>query len=600
MVPTPKQNSVRYFTDWVLPQLDTLIDETVEPIEVWTTLDPNMQRLGDQVINATTPGRRPGRAGRARPRRLGPGDDRRPRLCPLALQPRPPRRPASPAPRSSCSSISPRSRPATSPTTIVSDEPITINGWSPRNNSRSFAGQVHASPGLRPVDQHRLGPARPGSRLPDRRRHGAALRDHHAGRHPSVDGAGQLRGPADRHDPGLRRRSRRRAMRSSPTGSGGSPPPRAQILYQHQPDENRVLVAPWVAAQMTDLLQAAVLTGTGRGAQIGRPVAGKTGTTSSNKDGWFLGFSSGLTTGVWMGRDDNKAIPGPPGRPGAGAGLPRFHEPRRRQPAGGEFRDRGRRCPNGRSASRTRRPGSRRPTMADPRQSRRKRALREPIPAAAAAPGRRRARRRDQEERLDQDFIDRAIDRDRGAWSGWSATRRERERERRERAAARSGPRAAGRAPLRPLGRSGGVTGRGGAAIAAPASDPRRAGARPGDGNRGRGSYGPGGRPHGRRSPAAPSRARGSAASCSGSRRVAEQLPQRDSGSPTPTRVTLTPALAANSAVSAASMSRAWRRSQRSSRASRPSSGPPTTSRPSSSRGVRGRSGLQSIRCGRP
>ena len=71
-----------------------------------------------------------------------------------------------------------------------------------------------------------------------------------------------------------------------------------------------MLVAPWVAAQMTDLLQSAVLTGTGRAAQIGRPVAGKTGTTSSNKDGWFLGFSSGLTTGVWMGRDDAKTIPG--------------------------------------------------------------------------------------------------------------------------------------------------------------------------------------------------------------------------------------------------------------------------------------------------
>jgi penicillin-binding protein 1A len=53
-----------------------------------------------------------------------------------------------------------------------------------------------------------------------------------------------------------------------------------------------------------------VLTGTGRAAQIGRPVAGKTGTTSSNKDGWFVGFSSGLTTGVWMGRDDARPIAG--------------------------------------------------------------------------------------------------------------------------------------------------------------------------------------------------------------------------------------------------------------------------------------------------
>jgi penicillin-binding protein 1A len=86
--------------------------------------------------------------------------------------------------------------------------------------------------------------------------------------------------------------------------------PKGQVLYQHEVDDSRVLVAPWVAAQMTDLLQTAVNTGTGRAAQIGRPVAGKTGTTSSNKDGWFLGFSSGLTTGVWMGRDDAKPIPG--------------------------------------------------------------------------------------------------------------------------------------------------------------------------------------------------------------------------------------------------------------------------------------------------
>jgi penicillin-binding protein 1A len=83
-----------------------------------------------------------------------------------------------------------------------------------------------------------------------------------------------------------------------------------RMLYQHSADEGRVLVAPWVAAEMTDLLQSAVLSGTGRAAQIGRPVAGKTGTTTSNKDGWFIGFSCGLTTGVWMGRDDAKPVGG--------------------------------------------------------------------------------------------------------------------------------------------------------------------------------------------------------------------------------------------------------------------------------------------------
>ena len=43
--------------------------------------------------------------------------------------------------------------------------------------------------------------------------------------------------------------------------------------------------------------------------KIGRPVAGEIGTTSSDRDTWFLGFSSGITTGVWTGRDDSKRMP---------------------------------------------------------------------------------------------------------------------------------------------------------------------------------------------------------------------------------------------------------------------------------------------------
>jgi penicillin-binding protein 1A len=82
------------------------------------------------------------------------------------------------------------------------------------------------------------------------------------------------------------------------------------VLFERETANPRILVAPYVAAKMTDLLKAAVDTGTGRAAQIGRPLAGKTGTTSSNKDGWFLGFTNELTTGVWMGRDDARAVPG--------------------------------------------------------------------------------------------------------------------------------------------------------------------------------------------------------------------------------------------------------------------------------------------------
>jgi penicillin-binding protein 1A len=50
-----QQSAVRYFTDWARPQLDTLIDDSTDPIDVWTTLDPNMQNAATKAINADAP-----------------------------------------------------------------------------------------------------------------------------------------------------------------------------------------------------------------------------------------------------------------------------------------------------------------------------------------------------------------------------------------------------------------------------------------------------------------------------------------------------------------------------------------------------------------
>ncbi|MEE2740005.1 MAG: transglycosylase domain-containing protein, partial [Pseudomonadota bacterium] len=55
MAPEPPQNSVRYFTDWALPQLDLLIDEPNEPLEVYTTIDLGMQRAATAAVQANAP-----------------------------------------------------------------------------------------------------------------------------------------------------------------------------------------------------------------------------------------------------------------------------------------------------------------------------------------------------------------------------------------------------------------------------------------------------------------------------------------------------------------------------------------------------------------
>lgn len=59
-------------------------------------------------------------------------------------------------------------------------------------------------------------------------------------------------------------------------------------------------------AIMTWMLQNVVEDGTGRAAQLDRPVAGKTGTSDEARDLWFIGYIPQLVTGVWLGNDDNK------------------------------------------------------------------------------------------------------------------------------------------------------------------------------------------------------------------------------------------------------------------------------------------------------
>lgn len=64
------------------------------------------------------------------------------------------------------------------------------------------------------------------------------------------------------------------------------------------------------AAMMTWMLQGVVRSGTGRPAQIGRPSAGKTGTSDEARDLWYVGYIPQVTTGIWLGNDDNKPTKG--------------------------------------------------------------------------------------------------------------------------------------------------------------------------------------------------------------------------------------------------------------------------------------------------
>ena len=64
-----------------------------------------------------------------------------------------------------------------------------------------------------------------------------------------------------------------------------------------------------VADNVTNVLQGVITSGTGTAANIGRPAAGKTGTTSNNTDAWFVGYTPTLSTAVWMGNANSDNTP---------------------------------------------------------------------------------------------------------------------------------------------------------------------------------------------------------------------------------------------------------------------------------------------------
>jgi penicillin-binding protein 1A len=306
--PQERKASVRYFTDWVLSEVENLTDETVEPLQITTTLDAAGQRAAEAALMAETPAGAQGAlvalARDGAVKAMVGGRDYVKSNYNRAVAAR--RQPGS---AFKFFVYAAAIEDGVTPEDKYIDQPIKIGNWSPKNSNGRFIGPVTVRDAFAQsintvavelaqkvgVDRvadtaRRFGITTPISRMP-----AMALGS------SDVTLLEMTQAYATVANGGVE--ARPYAITRITAGNG-------RVLYEREPDQARVIVAPYVAAKMTELMQAAVETGTGRAAQIGRPLAGKTGTTSSNKDGWFLGFTNELTTGVWMGRDDARAVPG--------------------------------------------------------------------------------------------------------------------------------------------------------------------------------------------------------------------------------------------------------------------------------------------------
>jgi penicillin-binding protein 1A len=94
-----------------------------------------------------------------------------------------------------------------------------------------------------------------------------------------------------------------------------------RTVYQHEPRKSNVLERS-TTDTLIAMLQGVVQYGTGHAADIGRPVAGKTGTSDNHRDAWFIGFTPEMVTGVWVGNDDNSSMSTTEGAGMTGGALP--------------------------------------------------------------------------------------------------------------------------------------------------------------------------------------------------------------------------------------------------------------------------------------
>ena len=82
---------------------------------------------------------------------------------------------------------------------------------------------------------------------------------------------------------------------------------KGKIIWENK-FQTKKIIDKEIANQLNYLLENSVENGTGIAASIdGRKIFGKTGTSDLNKDLWFIGSIKNLTTGVWIGFDDNRA-----------------------------------------------------------------------------------------------------------------------------------------------------------------------------------------------------------------------------------------------------------------------------------------------------
>lgn len=312
-----------YFSHWVIDRLTDYLGPTERHLVIRTTLDHKMQRHAEHVftkffagtaskrkisqgallamtpngaIRAMVGGRDYGRSqyNRATQSRRQPGSAFKPIVFLAGLE------------------------EGLRSNTVFNDKPITVDDWSPKNYAGKYRGQLTLSQAL----------AYSSNSI-------AVQISERVGRELVVDTARRL-GMTSRivAHPSIALGTAEVSLLELTTiyasfanqGLGALPhgileiqDDQKNVLYRRRGSGRGQVAMPKHVAKLNQMLVKTIQSGTGRNAKIGRSAAGKTGTSQNHKDAWFIGYTSQLVAGIWLGNDNGSPMNrvtggGPPAR----------------------------------------------------------------------------------------------------------------------------------------------------------------------------------------------------------------------------------------------------------------------------------------------
>jgi len=304
----------QYFTDWVDAQVRSLVGEPTEDLVVETTLDLPIQAAAEQAIRKGVTGKQGVEQGalvsidgEGRVRAYVGGKDYGQSQFDRATMAR----------RQAGSAFKPfvyltAMENGRTPSTVVADEPIRIGNWSPKNYTGRYLGAITLQTAL--AQSINTVAARLANEVGTANVAATARR-------LGINSKIQL-------DPSMALGAvevspMEMAQAFAPFANGGYSArgyaierirtTSGQVLYDHGVERRaRAQVIGSPALQyMNQMMRQVVISGTGTGARVpGYDLAGKTGTTSDYRDAWFVGYTGGFVTAVWVGRDNNKPMKG--------------------------------------------------------------------------------------------------------------------------------------------------------------------------------------------------------------------------------------------------------------------------------------------------